>query len=388
MALVQSVDYVNKRIYLSVSTMNTEIDTIDIYKEVRALRRTTEAHRNFLPMIIAGGNIEKIPNVSATPAFAQLLYGCKIVPYNSSHSLKLVRDTFTDTGLAGRDCFDRSGLSAGVVVDIDVDFPAIEIRKILASGNSGLTDEDIDAIWNSMKADSGIPGSYGEHLKALQNSSGSNVISVTAGSIARLIGSNQGGNLATIQAHDDSYYSTGEAVGQGLSVSIGVTVNPSYLPNACRLTGHYAGGAGHTVNIMVYNFLLDMYEQKGIMLNRSTPFDYVIPLTVDNISSGVVDIMLEHSTGTYIASHRLHVDYVQFDFTDTVNAILSDIAAIKNKTDQLAFTLGRLNVNSQMISDSIAAADSVETNIQNLNADLTEISNVLNQVKTLTMAGL
>lgn len=135
MALVQSVNYATKRIYLSAATMNTEIDTIDIYKEIRALRRVTEAHRNFKPMIVAGGNIEKIPGVSATPIYVQLLYGCRIVPYNQSHSLKVIRDTFTDDGVAGRDCFDRTGLSVGVVVNIDVDFPAIEIRKITSSGN-------------------------------------------------------------------------------------------------------------------------------------------------------------------------------------------------------------------------------------------------------------
>ena len=150
MALVQSVNYVTKRIYLSASSMNAEIDTLDIYREVRSLRRTNEAHRNFLPMIIAGGNIEKIPDVSATPAYAQLLYGCRIVPYNSSHSLKLVRDTFTDDGFAGRDCFDRSSLSAGVVVDIDVDFPAIEIRKIVSSGNEYTLQDIASAVQQEM----------------------------------------------------------------------------------------------------------------------------------------------------------------------------------------------------------------------------------------------
>ncbi len=150
-------------------------------------------------------------------------------------------------------------------------------------------------------------------------------------------------------------------------------MNPVYLPNACRLTGYYAGGAGHTVNILVYNFLLNIYEQKGTMLNRSTPFDYVIPLTIDNISSGVINIMLEHSAGTYIASHRLYVDYVQFDFTDTTNSIISDVVAIKNKTDQLSFTFGRLNTNTQMISDSISSADYLESNITNINMPLSDI---------------
>lgn len=319
------------------------------------------------------------------PPYLFLQSGWRVRPMETDHDLVIDGNLFVEGG--------------GVPVvrtlgpyQVNTKYTVPNQAQAFATGGSNLSQADINnivsTIWNSMKADSGIPGSYGEHLKALQNSSGSNIISVTAGSITRTIGSNQGGTLATVQAHDDSYHSTGEVAGQGLTVDIGVTVDPSYLPNACRLTGYYAGGAGHTISIMVYNFLLGDYEQKGTMLSRSTPFDYVIPLSVDNISSGNVAIQLIHSAGTYIDSHRLHLDYIQFDFTDTVNAILSDIAAIKNKTDQLAFTLGRLNVNSQMISDSIVAADSVETNIPNLNADLTSISQVLNQVKSLTIAGL
>lgn len=151
MALVVSVDYNAKRIYLGSLSMNIEIDTLDIYKEVRALRRVTESHRKFKPMIIAGGNITKIPNVSATPSYVQLLYGCRIVPYDQPHSIKLVRDTFTDDGYAGRDCFDRSELSPGVVVDIDVDFPAIEIRKVVSSGNEYTLQEIATAVGQEVK---------------------------------------------------------------------------------------------------------------------------------------------------------------------------------------------------------------------------------------------
>lgn len=135
MPLVASVDYPGKRIYLSAETMNADFDTLDVYREVRALRRTTPDHRKFRPIIAAGGNIEKIAGQAYTPAYVQLLYGCRIVPYNTNHALKVVRDTFTDDGVAGRDCFDRSVLSPGVVVNIDVDFPAVEIRTVPTSGN-------------------------------------------------------------------------------------------------------------------------------------------------------------------------------------------------------------------------------------------------------------
>lgn len=145
MSTVASVDYAAKRIYLGALTVNADLDTLQVYRDVRALRRTTEAHRAYKPIIEAGGNITKIVGVSSTPAYVRLLYGCRIVPYNVSQKIKLVRDTFTDDGLAGRDCFDRTPLSASVEVDIDVDFPEVEIKQVVVSGSTGPTAADIAA---------------------------------------------------------------------------------------------------------------------------------------------------------------------------------------------------------------------------------------------------
>jgi hypothetical protein len=137
MAVVASVDYATRRVYLAAATVDANLDTLDIYREVRALRRTNEVHRKYKPMVEAGGNLVKITGISYTPAYVRLLYGCRIVPYNVSHKIRLVRDTFTDDGLAGRDCFDRTPLSVSVDVDIDVDYPEIEIRQIVISGSTG-----------------------------------------------------------------------------------------------------------------------------------------------------------------------------------------------------------------------------------------------------------
>lgn len=153
MALVSSVDYPNKRIYLSALTADADLDTLAVYREVRALRQTTPAHQQFRPIITAGGNIPKITGVSYTPAYAQLLYGCRLVPFNGSHSLRLVRDTFTDDGFAGRDCFDRTLLSPMVEVNIDVDFPEVEIRTVATSGNTYTLAEIAAATTAAIKAD-------------------------------------------------------------------------------------------------------------------------------------------------------------------------------------------------------------------------------------------
>ena len=149
MPKVSIVDYVNKRIYLSAETVGVDLDTLDIYKEVRSLRaadtQTPYPHRAFQPMIIAGGNVEKITGLTFTQPFVQLLFGCRIVPYDADQILGLVRDTFTDDGFAGRDCFDRSGLSNTVEIDEKVE--KVEVR-VVSTGGSALTPQESAQLAN------------------------------------------------------------------------------------------------------------------------------------------------------------------------------------------------------------------------------------------------
>jgi len=136
MTTVASVDYDAKRIYLSATTVGVPLDTLDVYRDVRALRRTTEAHRKYKPMIVAGGNVQKTPT-TFTQAYVQLLYGCYIVPYNVAQSLLVIRETFSDDGRSGVSCFARGTLTAEV--DIDVQVSPVEIRTVATGG--GLTTE-------------------------------------------------------------------------------------------------------------------------------------------------------------------------------------------------------------------------------------------------------
>lgn len=131
MAVVASVNYITKRIYLSAATVGVPLDTLDVYREVRARRVSNEADRKFKPMIIGGGGIVKTPGVF-TQQYVQLLYGCRIVPYDTDHSLVVVRDTFTDDGVSGAACFDRSGVASNV--DLDIQVSPVEVREVVTGG--------------------------------------------------------------------------------------------------------------------------------------------------------------------------------------------------------------------------------------------------------------
>ena len=173
MPLVSSVDYTNKRIYLSADTVGIEIDLIDVYKEVRALRRTNEDHRKFRPMMIAGGNLQKTAT-TFTPKFVQLLYGCRIVPFDTSHHLIVIREVFTDDGLVGHEVFDRSSLSPTTAVDIDVNVQEVEIR-LVSTGGSAVLPDDItairDAILNAIAVNYNTAGTIGSKINSAANNS-------------------------------------------------------------------------------------------------------------------------------------------------------------------------------------------------------------------------
>jgi hypothetical protein len=141
MPLVSSVDYVTKKIYLGIDSVGVTLDTLDIYREVRALRVSTEAHRAFLPMIIGGGNVQKTATTYTQP-YCQLLYGCEIIPYDDTQTLTIIRDTFSDDGRAGAQCFNTSGFSN--IVNFVEAVDKVEVREVVTGGGGSLT---ADQVW-------------------------------------------------------------------------------------------------------------------------------------------------------------------------------------------------------------------------------------------------
>lgn len=157
MALVQSADYVAKRIYLGPDSVGAEVDLLDVYREVRALRVVNSEHRKYQPMIVAGGNVQKTAT-SFTQAYVQLLHGCAIVPYNAEHSLRIVREVFSDDGRYGVECFDRAGVAANV--DIDMQVSPVEVRTVNVAGGSGLTPEQASQLLEIWRNAGLIPGLF------------------------------------------------------------------------------------------------------------------------------------------------------------------------------------------------------------------------------------
>jgi len=142
-ALVASVDGPNRRIYLGVDSVGVDIHPIDIYKEVRTLRRTDETLRPFDVFMQGKGNEPK-GSGKFTERYVVLLNGTRIVPYDGSHTLRVIGTVITDEGTSGISCFDRAPLTPTSIVDIEYEPPQVEI--VTVNTGSGLTAAQADQL--------------------------------------------------------------------------------------------------------------------------------------------------------------------------------------------------------------------------------------------------
>jgi len=135
MALIDHIDGPNRRIYLGSDSASQDVHPIDIYKEMRTLRRTDETLRRYDVFLSAFGNVSKGPG-KATERYVRQNSGTRIVPYDADHTLTIIGTVITDDGQEGVACFDRSLLTPGVLVDVDYQPPQVEVLTV--STGSGL----------------------------------------------------------------------------------------------------------------------------------------------------------------------------------------------------------------------------------------------------------
>lgn len=141
MALIDHIDGPNRLIYLHLDTAGAEVHPVDIYKEMRTLRRNNETLRKYDLFLKADGYVPK-GGGKFTAILVTCLLGTRIVPYDSNHLLTITGEIITDEGTAGTDCFDRSSL----VNRVDIDYQPPQVEVIEITGGSAVTEQDKDDI--------------------------------------------------------------------------------------------------------------------------------------------------------------------------------------------------------------------------------------------------
>jgi len=148
-ALIDHIDGENRDIYLTAESFLSDFQPMDIYKEMRTLRRTDESLRKYNLFLEAKG-YEAKGGGTFTERYVVQLEGTRFIPYDTSHVLTVVGTVITDDGQSGVACFDRSPLSPGTIVDINYIPPQVEVIEI--NTGSGITEQDkqdiINGVWN------------------------------------------------------------------------------------------------------------------------------------------------------------------------------------------------------------------------------------------------
>lgn len=143
--MIASIDGQNRLIYLDASTVNASIHPIDIYKEMRTVRRLDSSLRQYEVFLKAYGNVPK-GGGKATERYVQTINGTTIVPFDSSQVLSVTGTIITDDGFEGVYCFNRAYLSPSVEVDINYIPPQVEVITI-STGGSALTAAEHDKLF-------------------------------------------------------------------------------------------------------------------------------------------------------------------------------------------------------------------------------------------------
>lgn len=190
MSLISHIDGPNRDIYLSADTVGMSIHPVDLYKEVRTLRRNNEALRVFLPFLSARGNDSKGAG-KFTERFVVCQSGTRIIPYNISHTLTVTGTIITDDGQEGIACFDRSPLSPTTRVDINYVPPQVEV--ITVSSGSGL-DATQNAKLMSLPSTATNPAEIWQH-NVEGAYSAEEILRLMAAALAGLVSGADGGTI-------------------------------------------------------------------------------------------------------------------------------------------------------------------------------------------------
>ena len=147
MAVVSYIDGPNRLIYLRQGV--TEFHPIDdVYRECRTLRRTNEELRKYDNFITTKGNESK-GGGKATPRFAILMNGTKIIPYDEEGLITVNGEIITDD--ADNDA--TTIVTDGLTNKVDIFFKPPVAEIIYISTGSALTVEEHNQLMSRPNED-------------------------------------------------------------------------------------------------------------------------------------------------------------------------------------------------------------------------------------------
>lgn len=153
MRVIDYIDGAARRIYLHPDTVGKEVHPMDIYKEVRTLRKTDESLRKYNMFLRGFGKVPK-GGGKFTERYVRCEEGTRIVPYDVTHQITITGTIITDDGQEGVACFDKSSLTITTSVDISYIPPQVEVITVnTGSGLDTLQQNTLTSIYLALLGD-------------------------------------------------------------------------------------------------------------------------------------------------------------------------------------------------------------------------------------------
>jgi len=372
MPLIDNINGTTRRVYLHSDTMGADVHPIDIYKEMRTLRKNSESLRKYDLFMKADGNVTKTASTS-TERFVTLLDGTRIIPYDSSHEITITGTIITDGGQSGIDCFDRSTLDPATVVDINYVPPQVEI--ITVAGGSGLDQEEHDElmgitndVWEETLADHTTDGTYGGELATKADiaaaSSTTETIALT-GSV--IYGIQDSGTFASTAIRDNAYWEIEEHGDNGLTAELTFNIPDDDRAGVFRVFGRYEGTPAllHYMELWTYNYeasawekLLENFLPGGNTSDEEYEHEY-FERNIDRTNNSEVKFRLIHNVTSYNVNHHMYLDFAEVTSIEVITA--ADIATAVWAEDEAKRVLGLLDENSYLDNQTYDSNDQLLT---------------------------
>lgn len=126
-------------------------------------------------------------------------------------------------------------------------------------------------------------------------------------------GTEGSGTINSTDAHDNVNWQINEATGVGAGMDVTATFDSvNIVPNQIVIHGYYNGGAGHNVEVQLWNYVSDAWETYYTMTTRTTyeSINVTIDDPIEHVENNEAKVRFYHSSNG-VGTHRLYIDFLQ-----------------------------------------------------------------------------
>ena len=192
--------------------------------------------------------------------------------------------------------------SAGAVTIVDDNNFSMEV----------LIPDTADAVWDELKADHQLPGSFGEHVQTNTGASGA-AVNTTASGYVLTLGIESGGTIANTKQVNTVYHEHTDAAG-ALDLYYEFNVGGDGIPTGATIVGRINGANDNLDGVYVYDWTTSQWEQIGVYAGTNSTADHedTFSLLTDHVGTGadVGKVRIRFYAAAGLSNATLYIDRI------------------------------------------------------------------------------